>query len=200
MKPTGFVYSSREMQNKYCSLMESRNDQRASQAERASSVQSRSHCANCGPYGARDYRTARRSRASTVLNQTNPTHRLAALDKCAVSIPICLYMQRDERAPLLSDGQWASLAAALRIDEICAMVVVGDIPFMTDSIHDARAKARNPSHVSQRADVKITTVHKSCRRRIIAHNRKRGAMGRLTTSVDRGFAVEISCTACNGSR
>ena len=66
-------------------------------------------------------------------------------------------MQRDERAPLLSDGQWASLEAALRIGEICAMVVVGAIPFVTDSIHDARAKARNPSHVSQRAGGKKAT-------------------------------------------
>lgn len=118
-----------------------------------------------------------RSRASTVLNPTSPPHRFTALDDHAVSTPMCLYMQRDERAPLLSDGQWASLAAALRIDEICAMVVVGDIPFVTDSIYDARAKAQNASQVSHRAQ------------------KTRAAMGCLTRSSDGELAVEISRTA-----
>lgn len=55
--------------------------------------------------------------------------------------------KRDERAPLLSDRQWSSLAAALSYEEIQAMVVVGDAPFVSDSILDARAKARLPSNV-----------------------------------------------------
>ncbi|CAM9458255.1 unnamed protein product, partial [Ectocarpus sp. 13 AM-2016] len=59
-------------------------------------------------------------------------------------------LQRDERAPLLSDTQWSSLARALSIEEIQAMVVVGDAPFVSDSILDARAKARHPSHAHLR--------------------------------------------------
>lgn len=55
--------------------------------------------------------------------------------------------KRDERAPLLSDAQWSSLARALSIEEIQAMVIVGDAPFVSDSILDARAKARHPSSV-----------------------------------------------------
>ena len=56
--------------------------------------------------------------------------------------------QQDQRAPLLSGAQWSSLAVALSIEEVQAMVIVGDTPFVTDSIHDARAKARYSSNVS----------------------------------------------------
>lgn len=59
----------------------------------------------------------------------------------------CSAGKRDERAPLLSNAQWSSLARALSIEEIQAMVVVGDAPFVSDSILDARAKARHPSNV-----------------------------------------------------
>ena len=55
--------------------------------------------------------------------------------------------KRDERAPLLSDAQWSSLSRALSIEEIQAMIIVGDAPFVCDSILDARAKARHPSNV-----------------------------------------------------
>ncbi|CAM9544399.1 unnamed protein product, partial [Hapterophycus canaliculatus] len=47
--------------------------------------------------------------------------------------------------PLLSDAQWSSLDRALSIEEVQAMVIVGDAPFVLDSILDARAKARHPS-------------------------------------------------------
>ncbi|CAM9529272.1 unnamed protein product, partial [Laminaria digitata] len=56
----------------------------------------------------------------------------------------------DQRAPVLSDAQWSSLALALSIEDIQAMVIVGDTPFVTDSIHDARAKARYPSNTRLR--------------------------------------------------
>lgn len=55
--------------------------------------------------------------------------------------------KRDERAPLLSDAQWLSLSRALNIEEVQAMIIVGDAPFVSDSILDARAKARHPSNV-----------------------------------------------------
>eukprot|EP00752_Nemacystus_decipiens_P010481 g9338.t1 len=59
-------------------------------------------------------------------------------------------LQRDERAPLLSDAQWSSLARALGIEEIQAMIIVGDAPFVSNSILDARAKARHPSNAHLR--------------------------------------------------
>ncbi|CAM9986351.1 unnamed protein product, partial [Scytosiphon promiscuus] len=59
-------------------------------------------------------------------------------------------LKRDERAPLLTDAQWSSLARALSIEEVQAMIVVGDAPFVSDSILDARVKARHPSQAHLR--------------------------------------------------
>ena len=67
------------------------------------------------------------------------------------------FQQQDQRAPILSDAQWSSLALALSIEEIQAMVIVGDTPFVTDSIHDARAKARCPSSVSHESGKRFRT-------------------------------------------
>lgn len=53
---------------------------------------------------------------------------------------------------MLSDAQWSSLARALSIEEIQAMIIVGDSPFVSDSILDARAKARHPSNVRVKKD------------------------------------------------
>ncbi|CAM9771007.1 unnamed protein product, partial [Discosporangium mesarthrocarpum] len=52
---------------------------------------------------------------------------------------------RDQRSPLLSLRQWTSLSAALAVEELQVMVVVGDAPFVLDSILDSRMKGNHQS-------------------------------------------------------